>query len=116
MYPSGKTSKEYSTYAGEAGMMAFIGGQYSKMLPAGGMLGYVMDAETDKAWIGIGKQIESQRDVLKLSQSCTFAKSALLNVLEKALDGSYLGETDHDLETHHLRLFHLLLPVPKPVV
>jgi hypothetical protein len=110
-YPSGRTSKEYSTYAGEAGMMTFIEGQYSKMLPAGGMLGYVMDGKSDEAWSGIGKQIESQRTVLKLSTGGTFARSTLSKVLEQALHGSHLGETDHDLKTHHLRLFHLLLPV-----
>jgi len=110
-YPSGKTSKEYSTYAGKAGMMAFIEGQYSKMLPAGGMLGYVMDGRSDDAWSGIGKQIERQRNVLKLSAGGTFAASTLSNVLHQALAGCHLGETDHDLGTHHLRLFHLILPV-----
>lgn len=111
MYPSGRRSKEYSTYAGEAGMMAFVEGQYSKMLPAGGMLGYVMDGKSDEAWTGIGKQIESQRTALKLSTGCSFARSTLSKALEQGLKGSHLGETDHDLKTHHLRLFHLLLPV-----
>jgi hypothetical protein len=110
-YPSGRRSKEYSTYAGEAGMMAFTEGQYSKMLPAGGMLGYVMDGKSDEAWIGIGKQIESQRTALKLSTGCSFARSTLSKALEQGLKGSHLGETDHDLKAHHLRLFHLLLPV-----
>jgi hypothetical protein len=114
-YPSGKTSKEYSTYTGEAGMMAFIEGQYSKMLPACGMLGYVMDGKSDDAWSGIGKQIESQRIALKLSAGSSFARSALPRlVLERAVVGSHLGETDHDLMTHRLRLFHLLLPVLTP--
>ena len=110
-YPSGRNSKEYVTYAGEAGMMAFIGGQYSTMLPAGGMLGYVMDGEAGEAWIGIGNQIESQRAPLKLSSSSSLTRSKLLNVLDRALNGAQIGETDHDLATHHLRLFHLLLPV-----
>lgn len=111
-YPSGKTSKEYSTYTGDAGMMAFVEGQYSKMLPAGGMLGYVMDGKSNEAWNGIGKQIESQRSALKLSTTCTFAASKLSkSALERALKGSHLGETDHDLGSHQLRLFHLLLPV-----
>jgi hypothetical protein len=111
-YPSGRTSKEYSTYTGEAGMRAFVEGQYSKMLPAGGMLGYVMDGKSDEAWSGVGKQIESQRTTLKLSTDCSFAASALSkNALERALKGSHLGETDHDLGSHHMRLFHLLLPV-----
>ena len=113
-YPSGRASKEYATYAGEAGMMAFIEGQYSTMLPAGGMLGYVMDGEAGEAWNGIGNQIESQRVPLKLSSGSSLTRPKLLNVLDRALDGSQLGETNHDLATHHLRLFHLLLPVRSP--
>jgi hypothetical protein len=92
-------------------MMAFIQGQYSSMLPAGGMFGYVMDGEASEAWNGIANQIESQRAPLKLSSGSRLIQSKLPNVLDKALDGSQLGETDHDLATHHLRLFHLLLPV-----
>ncbi len=110
-YPGGRFSPEYPTYSGKDGMMAFVEGQYSNNLPAGGMLGYVMDGKSDDAWNGIGKQIESQRMALKLSAACTFAKSTLERVLEKGVKGSLLGETDHDLGTHHLRLFHLLLPV-----
>jgi hypothetical protein len=116
-YPSGKTSRGYSTYTGEAGMMAFIEGQYSKMLPAGGMLGYVMDGKSDDAWSGIGKQIDSQRTALKLSAGSSFARSSLTKFApERALIGSHLGETDHDLVTHRLCLFHLLLPVVIPTV
>lgn len=115
-YPSGRTLKEYSTYAGEAGMMAFIEGQYSKMLPAGGMLGYVMDGKSDEAWSGLGRQIESQRALLKLSTGGAFARSTLSKILGQALNGPHLGETDHDLKTHHLRLFHLLLQVRTPAV
>lgn len=110
-YPSGRASKEYATYAGEAGIMAFIEGQYSTMLPAGGMLGYVMDGNASEAFNGIGNQIDSQRVPLKLSGDSRLTKSPLPSVLDKALDDSQLGETDHDLATHHLRIFHLLLPV-----
>lgn len=70
-----------------------------------------MDGRSDDAWSGIGKQIESQRTALKLSAECSFARTTLSKALERALKGSHLGETDHDLKTHHLRLFHLLLPV-----
>jgi hypothetical protein len=73
-----------------------------------------MDGKTDEAWSGIGKQIESQRTVLQLSTGCTFGGSTLSKVFDQALNGSHLGETDHDLKTHHLRLFHLLLPVRIP--
>jgi hypothetical protein len=110
-YPSGRTSKEYPTYAGKAGMMAFIEGQYSTLLPAGGMLGYVMDGNAGEAFNGIGNQIDSQRVPLRLSSGTRLTQSKLLSVLDRPLDGPLLGETDHDLATHHLRLFHLLLPV-----
>ena len=43
LYPGGKRSTEYPTYVGNAGMMAFLVEQYSKGLPAAGMLAYVMD-------------------------------------------------------------------------
>jgi hypothetical protein len=115
-YPAGKSSTEYSTYAGESGMMAFIEGQYSPALPAGGMLGYIMDGKSDEAWSGLGMHIESQRKPLKLSNNSTFTKSTLSRALAKAMNGSHLGETDHDLDTHHLRLFHLLLPVRTPII
>ncbi len=48
-YPSGKFSVEYTTYAGDDGLMAFVEGQYAKGFPACGMLGYVMDGDSDKA-------------------------------------------------------------------
>ena len=110
-YPGGRSSTEYSTYAGEDGMMAFIEGQYAKTFPAGGMLAYIMDGKSDTAWNGLGHHIESQRRPLKLSDKSEFTKSTLSKVLAKAMTGSHLGETEHDLDTNHLRLFHLLLPV-----
>jgi hypothetical protein len=32
-------------------------------------------------------------------------------MLPDAMTGTHLGETEHDLTTHHLRLFHMVLPV-----
>jgi hypothetical protein len=110
-YPGGCFSTEYSTYAGDEGMMAFIGGQYSKGIPAGGMLGYVMDGDADAAWSGLEKRIEVQRVPLKLIDSSRLAKSGLSKAIVNATEGTHLGETEHDLQTCQLRLFHLLLPV-----
>ena len=110
-YPGGSFSTEYPTYAGDDGMMAFIEGQYSKGLLAGGMLGYVMDGKVDTAWDGLAQRIEVRRSPLKLIESSKLAKSVLSKAIAKGMEGSHLGETEHDLETHHLRLFHLLLPV-----
>jgi hypothetical protein len=110
-YPKGKFSTEYPTYVGDEGMMAYTEGQYSKELPAGGMLGYVMDGKSNEAWGGLEKRIDAECDSLRLVEGSRLAKSALSKAIAKGMAGTHLGETEHDLETHHLRLFHLLLPV-----
>jgi hypothetical protein len=110
-YPGGGKSAEYSTYAGANGMMAFVEGYYSKRLPSCGMLGYVMDGNSDKAWAGLEKCIEGRCKTLKLMESSKLATSNLSNCIATGMKGTYLGETRHDLGSHRLRVFHLLLPV-----
>lgn len=110
-YPGGRFSTEYSTYAGDDGMVAFINGQYCKTLPCAGMLGYIMDNKSDKAWAGLKRRIESQRRRLKLLKSSQFAESSLSHSIANGMQGTSLGETSHDLRSHELRLLHLLLPV-----
>jgi hypothetical protein len=110
-YPGGSVSPEYAVYAGNDGMMAFIEGQYSKNFAAAGMLGYVMDENTTKAWDGLASRIEERRDSLCLHATSKLAKSTLAQAVSKGITGTHLGETLHDLKTHTLRLFHLLLPV-----
>lgn len=78
-YPGGNFSTEYSTYAGNQGMMAFIQGQYSKDLPVSGMIGYVMDGNTNHGWSGLVKRIEKRRKPLKLTQGSTLEKVGPLN-------------------------------------
>ena len=90
--------------------MAFVEGQYSKGLSAGGMLGYVMDGETKKAWDGLEARIEKRRGELKLTPATKFAKSPLSHIEAKGMKDTLLGETMHQLKSK-LRLFHLLLPV-----
>lgn len=108
--PGGTFSNEHSIYVGNEGMMAFIDGQYSKNLPAGGMLGYVMDGDTKKAWDGLKARIDKCRGELKLTPTSKFAKSPLSHIVAKGMQNTLLGETMHQLDSN-LRLFHLLLPV-----
>jgi hypothetical protein len=110
-YPGGSFSTEYSTYAGANGMMAFVDGDYSEGLPACGMLSYVMDGKSDKAWGGLEKCIEVRCKTLKLVESSKFAKSILSKSIANGMEGTHLAETEHDLGSHPLRVFHLLLPV-----
>lgn len=109
-YPAGKRSTEYHTYAGDAGMMAFLVGQYSIDMPAGGMLGYVMDGLTDQAWSGLTGRIEASRETLRMEQTWTLARSSLSSAIS-ATPGAHLGETEHALEKRRFRILHLMLPV-----
>jgi len=110
-YPGGKFSSEYTTYTGDEGMMAFVEGQYAKGFPACGMLGYIMDGDSDKAWNGLDQCIEGRRTLLKLAAGPQFITSALMVTVPTGLEAARLGETAHNLEPALLRLFHLLLPV-----
>jgi hypothetical protein len=110
-YPAGKLSSEYHVYAGDDGMGAFIAGQYSRGLAAGGMLAYVMDGDTDRAWTGVSACIEAKREELQLRTPHKFAESGLKHHIKSALPGTRLGETQHELVSHFLHLLHLLLPV-----
>jgi hypothetical protein len=109
----GKSDPQYAAYVGSEGMGAFVDGLYSKGLPAAGMLGYVMDGNTGKAWTGIAARIETKRDDLCLRIAAQLVESSLKHYIESGLSGTRLGETQHDLSSHALRLFHLLLPVKR---
>jgi hypothetical protein len=84
-YPGGRFSTEYPTYAGANGMLAFIGGYYSKRLPACGMLGYVMDNNPGRAWTGLEKGIEARRIPLKLIVGPGLRKSVLTRAITASI-------------------------------
>lgn len=110
-YPGGSIGTEYSVYSGDPGMGAFLQGQYSQDLPAAGMLGYVMDGNTQKAWDGLGKNIDGKRQELRICGVASLVASTISVPVKQSLAGTRLGETLHDLITGQLRLFHMLLPV-----
>ena len=110
-YPGGSFSTEYSTYTGEKGMMAFIHGYYSRGLPACGMLSYIMDGNSNKAWSGLERRIDIRRKSLKLVTGSKFVTSNLSWTTKNGMAGTHLGETRHNLQTHKLRVLHLLLPL-----
>lgn len=110
-YPGGQVSPEYVTYVSDEGMGAFVAGQYSPNLPVAGMLGYVMDGNTEKAWTGLAARIEAKCDELCLHKASRFIESPLRRHIKSGLPDTRLGETQHNLTSYALRLFHLLLPV-----
>lgn len=110
-YPGGSKSTEYPTYVGEEGMTALIEGFYAEKAPAAGMLGYIMDGKSDKAWNGLSHSIEKKKLELKVAAGNQLETSAFFEKLTDMMKGTHLGETTHCLDNHHLRVFHLLLPV-----
>jgi len=52
----------------DEGIQRFVDGQYSPGLPCGGMVGYVMDNETAKAFDSVRSQIETKRASLRVVQ------------------------------------------------
>ena len=107
----GIPSSEYLTYVGNKGMGGYIEGPYSDNLPVAGMIAYVMDANTDTAWLGLGAKIVEKQNDLCLRADSRLEESALVDRVRHALTGTRLGETHHDLKTRILRIFHMLLPV-----
>ena len=110
-YPGGSVSPEYAVYAGAEGMGAFVEGQYSRNLAAAGMLGYVMDGNTNKAWSGLVTSIDAKREDLRLLASSQLMESGFKKQMKAGSLDICLGETEHALVSYALRLFHLLLPV-----
>ena len=55
----------FAEYVDE-GLMRFVSGQYANGLPAAMMLGYVMDARTDRARRGVKRAMESRSAAIRL--------------------------------------------------
>ncbi len=109
-YPGGSNSKEYATYISDAGMEAYVLGQYSEGFPAAGMLGYVMDGQTAVAWEGLKASIETRREQLRMRSSGTLMISPLKTSQGISMPLSLLGKTLHHLAGRTLELLHLILP------
>ena len=95
---------------GEA-IKKLVGGEDLERNAMFDVFGYVMDGKANTAWSGLGSRIDAQRNPLKLVGGSRLTKSVLSKAIAKGIDGTHLGETDHDLGSYRLRLFHLLLPV-----
>jgi hypothetical protein len=88
-------------------MMCFITGKYSKTAPAGGMLGYVMDGDLEKAARGISEAIRDRSGGLKLAAGGEYHISALMPLHK------WNGETHHRRQTGLLVIYHVLLSIRK---
>jgi hypothetical protein len=82
------------------GMVRFIRGQYAKLVRHGGMLGYVLDGQIDKAINGVQLSIQACQSDLGMSNPCEFLKSSI-----RPSDPA-TKETRHSRE-HELSIFQM---------
>lgn len=89
----------------DAGMVRYFNGQYATDLNKGGMLGYVMDGNTEAAIMDIEKAIESRKGVLYMESEHGLKPSSLIN-------NSSVKETHHSRPGKSLFLIHhVFLPI-----
>jgi hypothetical protein len=70
-----------------------------------------MDGNVEKAWTGIAARIHARSDELCLPAKSEFIESSLKHHVACGAPGTRLGETQHNLNSHFLRMLHMLLPV-----
>ena len=94
-------------YADE-GIQRFVGGQYSPGLPCGGMVGYVMDNETSKAFDSVRSQIESKRTSLRIVKSNGIRVPSLV-----LPDYQWSADTLHERADGEFAVHHVLVGVTR---
>lgn len=101
-FPSGFKSlaNEYVT----EGMFRYFNGQYAQDLDKGGMLGYVMDGNIDKAINGVKKAIQIRQRDLNMSPDETLRKSSF--------SSRQVKESIHNYgPTGQFAIYHIFLPM-----
>lgn len=92
-----------SEYTGDDGMMCFVTGKYSRGLPHGGMIGYVLDGNVTKAKTAINKSIRKNSARLKLTSDPPLCASLYFPKENR------IAESKHDIRSRTVTIFHVLL-------
>ncbi|MCK4998259.1 MAG: hypothetical protein KAS23_01950 [Anaerohalosphaera sp.] len=104
---SGKFAALYSQYVTE-GIYRYFNGQYAQGLNKGGMLGYVMDSDVDKAVNGVRDAIENRRNELNMNANDTLGPSSESN-------SKLVKETVHKFGPgNRFLIYHIFLPMTPP--
>lgn len=89
----------------EKGMYRYFNGQYAQDLDKGGMLGYVMDGNTNKAIIDVQKAIEKRRSDLYMQENETLKASSCIT-------SKQVKETTHKYGPNEkFTIYHIFLPM-----
>ena len=96
---NGKTRAYASEYV-KFGMFRFVTGQYSKAVRHGGMIGYVLDGDIDRAMTNIEKNIKKQHSALGMVAPGSFLPST-------SLKGDARAHETHHRRAHETQLFRI---------
>lgn len=102
---NGKYSSQAGEYVGENGMGCFLSGQYDGGSDCGGMIGYVMDNDVQKAITAINKALKTYEDSLKIKQPVKLKISSLLSGKDYPC-----YETAHMNIENDFKIYHVILP------
>lgn len=100
---AGKWESQAGDYVGRDGMGCFIEGRYAPHQTQGGMLGYVMDGNSQKAKTSISEAMSKRTAELRASAPVELRASRHLPNLSDAF------ETQHGLDRGEFLLHHILL-------
>lgn len=103
-----KVHANVSEYTGSAGIMCFVTEKYSRGLPHGGMIGYVLSGSLAKALTPLQKSMETNRTSL-----CLTSTPALLPCAHCPNQPGVL-ESSHNVNGRSMVLYHVLLPNQAP--
>jgi hypothetical protein len=91
------------------GMMRFLiegnPKQYSRNLPCGAMVGYVLDGDTPKAFASVCKKITEHKSALRI-----FSENAFQTPSRHLKNYTFSADTYHTRENKSFSLHHVLLP------
>lgn len=96
--PPSKLDTNITKYSNE-GIKRFLTGQYSKDLPSGGMIGYILDGNVSKARQTLDKYVRDKKDKLMLTAGLQPA----------SFFPDRIDETQHRMGQRNFTLYHLLL-------
>jgi len=103
-FPKGRFDTLAREYVKE-GMIRYFNGQYATGLNKGGMLGYVMDGNTQAAIADVKKSIESKRSHLCMKSDATLETSEIIN-------NSCIRQTLHSKQGNFsFTIHHIFLPI-----
>ena len=102
---NGKYASQAGEYVGARGMGCFLFGKYDGGGDCGGMIGYVMDNDVQKAITAINKALIKYENFLKIKQPVKLKMSSLLS--EK---NNPCYETIHKNIENDFTIYHVILP------